>query len=73
MCLFNPSIIRLNPNNPGGIIHLRTPITTGVVHVRVFHILTILISKSLLLESFSNTLTILFLSDGTAISIIQHF
>ena len=44
--------------------------TTGVVHVPVFHMLAILISKSLHLESFSNTLTILFLSDGTAISII---
>ena len=43
---------------------------TGVVYVPVSHILAILISKYLYLESFSNTLTILFLSGGTAISII---
>ena len=49
---------------------LRAPKTTGVVYVPVFHIVVILISKSLHLESFSNTLTILLLLDGTAISII---
>ena len=49
---------------------LGAPKTTGVVYVAVFHILAILISKSLHLERFSNTLTILFLLDGTAISII---
>ena len=43
---------------------LRAPMTTGVVYVPAFHILAILISKSLHLESFSNTLTILFLTDG---------
>ena len=49
---------------------LRGPMTTGVVYVPVFQILAILISKSLYLDSFSNTLTILYLSDGTATSII---
>ena len=44
--------------------------TTGVVYVPVLQILAILISKSLHLDSFSNILTILFLSDGTAISTI---
>ena len=43
--------------------------TTGVVYVPVSDILAISISKSLHLEGFSKTITILFLSDGTAISI----
>ena len=49
---------------------LREPMTTGVVYVPVFHILVILISKYFYLETFSKTLTILFLLDVTAISII---
>ena len=52
-------------NNPSA------PITTSIVSVSIFHIL-ILISKSLYLDSFSTTLTHVFLSDGTALSIIQH-
>ena len=49
------------------------PMTTGIPYVPVFHILTISVSKSLYLESFSTTLTDVFLSDGTAISITWHF
>ena len=46
------------------------PRTTGIVSVPIFHILAISIFKSLYLKSFSNILTDVFLSDGTAISII---
>ena len=48
------------------------PITTGIVSVSIFHILAVSISKPLFFEGFSTTLTNEFMSDGTAISIIQH-
>ena len=51
----------------------RAPMATGIVSVPVFHIQAISISKSLYLKSFSTTLTDVFLSDGTAISMIWHF
>ena len=46
------------------------PMTTGIISVPVFHILAISISKSLHLETLLTTLMYVFLSDGTAISII---
>ena len=46
------------------------PITTGIVSVSIFHILSISVSKTLYLESFSTTLNDVFLSDGSAIIII---
>ena len=49
------------------------PMATGIVSFPVFHIQSISISKSLYLKSFSTTLTDMFLSDGTAISMIWHF
>ena len=50
----------------------KVPMATGIVSVPVFHIQAISISKSLYLKSFSTTLTDVFLSDGTAISMIWH-
>ena len=49
------------------------PITIGIVTVDRFHILFISISRFLYLDIFSNSLTEMFLSAGTAISISMHF
>ena len=49
------------------------PMTIGIVSVPIFHMLSISFSQSLCFESFSTTLTGVFLSDGSAISIIWHF
>ena len=46
--------------------------TTGTIYVFIPHILVISISRSLYLESFSATLTDIFRSDGTAISMSIH-
>ena len=50
----------------------RAPMTTGTMCVFIPHILVIFIFKSLYLESFSATLTDVFRSDGTAISMSIH-
>ena len=48
------------------------PMITGTICVFIPHILVISISRSLYLESFSATLTDVFRSDGTAMSINIH-
>ena len=50
----------------------RAPTTTGIVVVLSCHIFVVSISRSLYLDSFSNSFRDIFLSDGMVISISRH-